>query len=363
MLSIDSVSAEPMSIELDEPFGIATGSQARADNVLVRVRLSDSTLGLGEAAPFPAVSGETQELALRTLCEHADAFVGKSIANWRPLCREADERMSGCVSAACALSCALLDAWLKSLGCPMWLFFGGTTSVLRTDITIPTGTVRAATEATRRAVSLGFRKLKVKVGGSTLSEDVGRLSAIAQQAPEVGLLLDANGAFSAEEALELLTQLGRVREQVLLFEQPTRSDDLAGSRRVMTEGRVAVAADESARTCTDVIAIAKQGAASAVNIKIMKSSLLEALDMITLSRRHGLKLMIGGMVESPLAMSVSACIAGGLGGFDWVDLDTPLFMRRALSLEDAPVSGGFQGDSSQLRLDVIEAGHGVHIPS
>src|SRR5690606_222384 len=60
-LSIATISAEPMSIELSEPFGIATGSQLCAANVLVRLGLSDGSCGLGEAAPFPAVSGETQQ--------------------------------------------------------------------------------------------------------------------------------------------------------------------------------------------------------------------------------------------------------------------------------------------------------------
>ena len=51
MLSITDVTAEPLDIELTEPFGIATGAQLKAENVLVTVTLSDGTTGSGEAAP------------------------------------------------------------------------------------------------------------------------------------------------------------------------------------------------------------------------------------------------------------------------------------------------------------------------
>src|SRR5690606_8255148 len=122
MLNIAHVSVEPLTIGLHEPLGIATGAQSRADNVLVRVRLSDDTVGWGEAAPFPAVSGETQGLVMSTLTQHVEGFAGRPIDQWRRLCREAAERLSASASATCALQCALLDAWLRSHHCSMWSF-------------------------------------------------------------------------------------------------------------------------------------------------------------------------------------------------------------------------------------------------
>ncbi|MDQ5850847.1 MAG: hypothetical protein M3380_02020 [Chloroflexota bacterium] len=60
--TIVEVRASPLDIPLIEPFSIATGAQAVAHNVLVAVRLAGGTKGYGEAAPFPAVTGETQEI-------------------------------------------------------------------------------------------------------------------------------------------------------------------------------------------------------------------------------------------------------------------------------------------------------------
>jgi hypothetical protein len=71
------------------------------------------------------------------------------------------------------------------------------------------------------------------------------------------------------------------------------------------------------------------------------------------ARAAGLELMIGGLVETRLAMTTSACLAGGVGGFTFVDLDTPLFIAKD------PFKGGFADDWPRLGLAAIERGHGV----
>ena len=63
--------------------------------------------------------------------------------------------------------------------------------------------------------------------------------------------------------------------------------------------------------------------------------------------------MMGGMVETRLAMTFSACIAGGLGGFEELDLDTPLFMK------DDRLTGGFAQAGPRLELGALGPGHGV----
>jgi L-alanine-DL-glutamate epimerase-like enolase superfamily enzyme len=88
----------------------------------------------------------------------------------------------------------------------------------------------------------------------------------------------------------------------------------------------------------------------------MKSGIAEALDIVAVARAAGLSLMIGGMLESTLAMSASACFAAGQGGFEFVDLDTPLFMLRS------PFEGGFTWSGAELSLSQICLGHGVSWP-
>ena len=67
----------------------------------------------------------------------------------------------------------------------------------------------------------------------------------------------------------------------------------------------------------------------------------------------GLSLMIGGMVESSLAMSFSAHLAAGLADFRYVDLDTPMFIA------ESPFRGGFEQKGAVLDVAHVRAGHGV----
>ena len=66
-----------------------------------------------------------------------------------------------------------------------------------------------------------------------------------------------------------------------------------------------VAADETVTTATDALRAARDGAVTCINIKLMKAGIAEALDIAAVCRTAGIDLMIGGMVESILAMTVS----------------------------------------------------------
>ena len=74
--------------------------------------------------------------------------------------------------------------------------------------------------------------------------------------------------------------------------------------------------------------IAREGLAQVLNIKLVKSGVADALEIVEVARASGLGLMIGGMVETRIAMGFSAHLAAGLGGFDWIDLDTPLLLAE-----------------------------------
>lgn len=350
---IESLTFAALNVPLLEPFGIAQGAQLVAENVLCRLTLEDGTLGLGEAAPFPAVNGETQAQVLEALPGAATALQGRPIEWLKPLSKLARDLLAHAPSALCAVETALLDAHCRHLGSSLFSFFGGAEPSLTTDLTVPTGSIESARRAAERAWKNGFSTLKIKVGGAPLDLDLGRVLAVAEAAPGARLLLDANASLSSDQALELLSALGAARAAVALFEQPTPAQSLDELARVKELGGIPVAADESARSVHDVLEIARRSAADVINVKITKTGLFEALDMVAAARAHGLGLMIGGMVETELCMTTSASLAAGIGGFSFVDLDTPLFMA------ERPLVGGFAQEGPLLRVDATGPGHGV----
>lgn len=347
----------PLDVELHEPFGIATGAQVKALNVLVELELADGAIGLGEAAPFPAVSGETQAGVFATAEVARAALVGQDAWRYRHISELLWDLCPDVPTAVAGVEIALFDALAHSRKLSLLDWFGRAQLDLRTDITIPTSSagdpVEAAVNAARRAVRDGFDALKLKVGKDPLDVEVRRVLAIAAAAPQARLLLDANAGYTAAEALALLAGLDSIRSRIETFEQPVARDDWEGLLEVQREGKVPVCADESLRSSEDLRKLARLGGPSAINIKTAKHGFLRAWELAQAARTLGFRLMIGGMVETELAMSASACLAAGLGGFDFVDLDTPLFMR------ERPLTGGFRQCGPLLQLEAIELGHGV----
>src|SRR5207237_5313735 len=111
---------------------------------------------------------------------------------------------------------------------------------LVTDIPISIHAPDHMAEPARRYAALGFSSFKIKVGKDR-EEDLRAIAAIVSAAPGASLRLDANGGFTAEEALDLLAEL-TPRFRIECFEQPCA--DLAGMARVAAAGGVPVLADE-----------------------------------------------------------------------------------------------------------------------
>jgi L-alanine-DL-glutamate epimerase-like enolase superfamily enzyme len=351
--TVRALTVERLDIALHAPFGIAGGAQDIARNLLVAVELADGTRGYGEAAPFPAFNGETQALA-QAAVEAARATVeGADAREWRRLALALRSAIGPVGSAQCAIETALLDAWTRHAGIPLWAFFGGASSSLETDMTITTGSVAQAADAARAIAARGIRTIKTKIGGGKLDIDVERIQAIHAAAPDAPLILDGNGGYTADYALQLMALLKQHDIPVALLEQPVPRADWEGLCQIARWAGAPVAADESLSSASDALRIAQDRAAQVVNIKLMKCGIAEALDIAAVARTAGLGLMIGGMVESILAMTMSACFAAGQGGFTFVDLDTPLFMA------DNPFAGGMRYQGGHLELGHITAGHGV----
>jgi L-alanine-DL-glutamate epimerase-like enolase superfamily enzyme len=344
-------------LPLIEPFAIAGGAPTVAENLLVRITLADGTLGIGEAAPFTAVSGETQDSAAAAIEACRPLIIGQDARILRRIAPTLSEACEEEPAARWALEQALLDALLRHYRMPMWAYFGGDGSELSTDVTITAADRPHAVRAAQAAMARDFAVLKIKVGSPSagVAEDVARVIAVHHAAPTAKLILDANGGFGAAQALSLLDQLDTAGVPIALFEQPVARHDPLELLTVTRRSRVPICADESARSLSDVRWLLESEAAQVINLKLMKSGLFETLEMYQLWKSAGRALMIGGMVESLLAMTVSAHFAAGLGGFSYIDLDTPLFIA------EHPFSGGFLQDGPKLRVGHITAGHGVEI--
>jgi len=184
-----------------------------------------------------------------------------------------------------------------------------------------------------------------------VDDALARIVAVREGAPRAELLLDGNAGFSATEAVALLRALEAHRIRPLLFEQPCAKDDVAGLLEVAAASEVPVALDESA---SSEDGLAPFDARFVVNVKPMKAGFAEASRIVRRAREKGMRLMIGGMVETRMAMGASACLVArhGAASFAYVDLDTPLFLATD------PWVGGYAQEGERLDLGPVDRGHG-----
>lgn len=334
----------PVDIPITDPFVVATGARVTAHNVFVRVTLGSGIQGYGEAAPFPEVGGETRESCLVSMAMLGKSLIGQSVRRYKYLAGLLAELSNGSQPAArCALETALLDALCREAGIPMWSLWGGADLREReSDITIPIVDRSKTLQLARRWYVDGFRLFKMKVGRH-VDEDIARLESVHQALPGIAFIGDGNQGFTREECLAFAEGVKRFGGTLVLLEQPLAREDLDGLSAVRHLTGIPIAVDESVRSLSDARTVIEKQAADYVNIKIMKTGVIEALEVASFVRAAGLRLMVGGMIETRIAMGCSLSLVLGLGGFDVLDLDTPLLLAKD------PVRGGYRYRGPRLQ--------------
>ncbi len=333
---------EPLDLTTRFDFRIAsTAPRRRHENLLVRLE-HDGIEGLGEAAPA-RYQGETRALAAAAL----DAWA--PVLGDDPFALEAiearlDATLAGQWAARAALETALHDWIGRRLGLPVWRLLG--LDAARTPLSCVTLGMAPPAEMEEKLETVrDFPMLKVKLGAPG---DVENLRFI--RARYAGKLqVDANTAWSPADAVRVLRAIEPLG--IELVEQPVPREDLDGLRWVRERSGIPVFADESAHRLRDVGHLA--GRVDGVNLKLMKTGgLREALRMIHAARALGLRVMLGSMVESSLALSAAAQLAPLA---DYLDLDGHWLLADD-PFDGAPRERGVIALSERPGLGVAPAG-------
>lgn len=288
-------------------FTIARGSRTEA--VVVTATVSDGqATGRGECVPY-ARYGETVE------------GVAAAIEAARPLLVDGinRERLRQAMkpgAARNAIDCALWDLEAKRAGVRVWDLAGLPEPVPAvTCYTLSLGSPDSMHAAALKAAQRPL--LKVKLGGEG---DPERIAAVRSGAPAARLVVDANEAWRPHTLLANLEACHKAG--VELVEQPLPADDDSALEGI--KAPIQLCADESVHTGGDLAAIARRY--SAVNVKLDKTGgLTEALRFASAAEALGLKLMVGCMLGTSLAMAPATLLTARA---DWVDLDGPLLLAQ-----------------------------------
>jgi L-Ala-D/L-Glu epimerase len=304
---IQSVTIYQLRIPFHQAFRHALHSREESDAVIVKVTDSDGRSGFGESLPRLYVTGETTDTMIARIRERLapeilrDTFapgwetfeyLQSAMADWT----RSDDRNTPIVAwnaAFCAVELALLD-WSLRLDSSS---LADVLPPVRYEV-VYSGVISADSPAdaaalAKRMARLGISQIKVKVG---TADDVARLQAVRKAAGDkIELRADANGAWSADEAIGQLRRLAAFKLQAI--EQPVRADDLVGLKRVRNESGIAVMADESLVTAEGARSLIELGACDLFNIRISKcGGITGSLAIAKLAQEAGIKLQIGAQV-------------------------------------------------------------------
>ena len=213
-----------------------------------------------------------------------------------------------------AVDAALWDLEAKRRREPVWRIAGAPAPrPLRTTYTIGAGSPGEMADAARGFATARAIKLKL-----TADDPGGCVRAVRAARPDVWLGVDANQALTRAALEQVMPQM--VEAGVGLIEQPLRVGDDASLDGLASP--IELAADESLQSLDDLATMV--GRYDVVNIKLDKcGGLTEGLAMAREARRLGLKVMVGCMSGTSLAMA-PAFVLGQL--CDLVDLDGPMFL-------------------------------------
>jgi L-Ala-D/L-Glu epimerase / N-acetyl-D-glutamate racemase len=305
------------------PFVISRGGASEYTRVRVTLTDEDGVQGSGEAAPstFYGETADTVVAALETLRPVIEAADAWALEDFEAALGRA---LRGNAAARTAVSVAVHDLVGTRLRVPLFRLWGLTPAAAPlSSFTIAIAPTEQ--ELVRRVEqAAAYPVLKIKLG-TDRDDDIVR--AVRGAAPDKVLRVDANAAWTTKHALAMIERLAHAG--VEFVEQPLAAADLDGLRFVRERSALPIIADESCVTAADIPRLA--GAVDGINIKLAKcGGLREAMRMIAVARAHGMRVMMGCMIETSLGITAAAHLAPLL---DYADLD------GAALLADDPYEG------------------------
>ena len=332
------------------PFTIATGTMHFAQNIFIRVHTNAGIYGVGECSAFPMIAGETQNTCFEMAKDFAGLWKGKPALDIESRMNDLHAFTAWNSTVKSAFDMALFDLAAKHAGKPLYEYLGGTAKKMQTDITVGIGTPETMAQQAWEFVQSGATVLKIKLGKEP-AEDIERIRQIRLLVGAgIEIRPDANQGWNATGAIEALQ--GIAPYEIAFCEQPMRryNDHLLPALRKASP--VKIMADESVFDHHDTERLLSADACDYVNIKFAKSGgILEAQKIIEVCKKHQVPCMMGGMLESRIALSAFAHFATANEQIVFYDMDTCMLGHKI-----DPVTGGVTYEKYHV---VLPAGNGI----
>jgi L-alanine-DL-glutamate epimerase-like enolase superfamily enzyme len=306
---------------LQHTWTISRNSSDYKDNVFVKLE-KDGITGFGEAAPNIRY-GEDAEKTTQRINGVKSVIDKADLWHYLDLKNDIFSAITDQNCARCALDIAIMDWVAKKLNVPLYKFWGlDKSKTPLTSFSIGIDTPDVIRQKIKEAEP--YKILKIKVGRDNDEE----IMDVVRSVTDKPVRVDANEGWKDKEtALERVKWLKTMG--VEFVEQPMPADMIEETRWLRDKVDMPIVADEAVKTAADIPKLAT--AYDGINIKLMKAGgVQEAMRMIHLAKALNMKIMLGCMIESSIAITAAAHLSPLV---DWADLDGNLLIR------DDPFSG------------------------
>jgi len=260
------------------PFSLAIShnlADRRESEAIIVIADSDTGLtGIGEGTPRKYVTKETLPGCINAAMKMGEKLVGRNWSDMDDLNQildtvSAQTNAKQNPSAWCALELACLDLAARDRQVPLWNLFiekpRNDTLIYSAVIPLLHGPALDTLLTTINEMDMRFVKVKI----ADFHKGISYLEYIRERlGPNVDIRIDANGAFSPQEALEF--EQSATAGNISSFEQPVSGEDRDGLREVTQRGRVPIIADESICNRNDMDNLIQTRGCSGFNIRLSK---------------------------------------------------------------------------------------------
>jgi len=316
---IKRVDAIAVAMPLTKPMKMAHATFTKVENLIVRIEAEDGTVGWGEAASAPSLTGETWQGMVAVVRDFiAPVLVGKDARLRLKLVAAMGNAVYGATGSRSAVEMALVDLLARSLNVPVAMLLGG----LVRDHVEPMwmlGNAKAEDDVSeaRAKAEEGFRYFKLKAGTKNLDDEIASVLTIRKSVgPDVRLCADSNSAFSLATARRYAA--GTEAAKLAFLEQPFPQKALAALRAFSRDGVLPVCADQSVHTLADIVEQAESGAGG-IALKLNKLGGFGAcLRAAAICEERGLKIVSSAKVaESSLASAAIVHLSCVVPSVEW----------------------------------------------
>ena len=288
-----------LQIQLCMPIKHYLAERTHSENLVVKVVTDSGVVGFGEGIARQYVTGEVMEASLRFLQDHLipelNGFHPSGPSDLIEALTEllSEDYRAQAPAACCALELAILDAAGKTWSQSVAQMLGGGDQPLIYSAVIPMMSPPSFHRLLHLIRDMEMSFVKIKVGNERDTEVLSLAREILGH--EVDLRVDANGAWSSEEAQERIAAM--MAYGISAVEQPVPKEDIQGLKRLSEQVEIPIIADESLCLERDAKKLTSLDACQVFNLRLSKcGGILAANRLYEIGRKKAIAAQLGCQV-------------------------------------------------------------------